>query len=387
MEFKDFVQVIIALICSALIAFTTTPVVRVFAYKIGAVDVPKDSRRMHRVAMPLLGGLAIFCAFVITALAFCDISKSIMGLLVGTLVIVLTGILDDRFSLNPLVKLAMQFVAAGIIVAFGITIDSITLFGNTVYFGSFSYPITVIWIVAMTNAVNLIDGLDGLSCGISAISGLSILISSFFMESTPLFAVILNAALTGACLGFLPFNFNPAKIFMGDTGSMFLGFALAVISILGVFKASAVFSFWLPFIAFAIPLFDTLFAFARRIAHGRSPFSADRGHIHHRLIDIGFNQKQSVTILYSLSAIFGISSILFAIEKPVGGIIIIISALLILVVNWILVTKNDVTREETGLGLSSINPAVKGNDDTFANTRSDRANVPETEDTPNEEAK
>lgn len=385
MDFKDFIQVIIALICSALIAFTLTPVVRVFAYKIGAVDVPKDSRRMHRITMPLLGGLAIFCAFVITTLAFCDISKSIIGLLAGTLVIVLAGILDDKFSLNPLVKLALQFMAAGIIVCFGITIDSVNLFGKTVELGNMTYPITILWILAMTNAVNLIDGLDGLSCGVSAISGLSILISSFFMPSTPMFAVILNAALTGACLGFLPFNFNPAKIFMGDTGSMFLGFSLSVISILGVFKASAVFAFWLPFISFALPLFDTFFAFTRRILKGRNPFSADRGHIHHRLIDLGFNQKQSVTVLYSISAILGISSIMFALERPLGGVIIIFSALLILVVNWLLITKNDETREETGLGLSALAPKVHGNDEAIANTRSDRANVEQLNNQPEEE--
>lgn len=378
MDYRALIYTVIVLICSACIAFTMTPLARVIAYSIGAVDVPKDKRRMHSVAMPLLGGLAIFTAFAITTIAFCDWqldAKPLCGVLLGALFIVVTGVLDDRFNLNPFIKLAMQIVAAGIAVAFGITIDHIAIFGKMIPLGMLSIPVTILWIVAMTNAVNLIDGLDGLSCGVSAISAFSVLFASFFLEDTPFFVVILTAALAGSCIGFLPYNFNPAKIFMGDTGAMFLGFALSVISVLGVFKTTAVISYWIPFIAFAVPLFDTTFAFVRRILHGKSPFSADRGHLHHRLIDMGFNQRQSVTILYAISAIFGIASVLWAIKKPISGILIILSALIILFIDWNFITKNDKTREETGLGLKHLPPHDNGAaHDAAAGTRADAAN-------------
>ncbi len=378
MDYRALLYTAIVLICSACIAFTMTPIARVLAYSIGAVDVPKDKRRMHSVAMPLLGGVAIFTAFVITTLAFCDWTsdaKPLCGVLLGSLFIVITGVLDDKFNLNPFVKLIMQIVAAGIAVAFGITIDHIAIFGKMIPLGVLSIPVTILWIVAMTNAVNLIDGLDGLSCGVSAISAFSVLLASFFLEDTPYFVVVLTAALAGSCIGFLPYNFNPAKIFMGDTGAMFLGFALSAISVLGVFKTTAVISYWIPFIAFAVPLFDTTFAFIRRILHGKSPFSADRGHLHHRLIDMGFNQRQSVTVLYAVSAICGIASVLWAIKKPLSGILIILSALIILFIDWNFITKNDKTREETGLGLKHLPPHDNGAaHDTAAGTRADAAN-------------
>ncbi len=380
--------VLIALICSACIAFTMTPIARVLAFKIGAVDVPKDARRMHRVTMPLLGGVAIFTAFVVTVLAFCDLRESyreICGLLGGATLIVITGILDDRFSLNPFLKLFLQIAAAAIVAFSGITIDQIgghwlkDIIPDQSFLGIHLYnfvniPLTILWIVAVTNAINLIDGLDGLSCGVSTISALSILISSFFMPDVPTIAILLTAILAGSCLGFLPYNFNPAKIFMGDTGSMFLGFTLSTISVIGVFKTDAIIAYWVPFIAFAVPLCDTAFAFIRRILQGKSPFSADRGHIHHKLIDMGFNQRQSVTILYAISSIFGIASVLWAINRPIGGIVVIACAVAILFINWRFITKSDTTRQETGLGLARLVPEKsKGTDEAAASTRSDVA--------------
>lgn len=370
---ESLIYIGIAMICAACIAFTMTPLARVMAYKIGAVDVPKDKRRMHRVAMPLLGGIAIFAAFVITTLAFCDLTTNtlqIFGLLCGSAIIVVTGVFDDKISLNPLLKLFLQILAACVVAFCGIRIEYI---GGLINLGNLSIPATVFWIVAVTNAVNLIDGLDGLSCGVSAISALSILVSSFFMPDMPYFAILLTAILAGSCIGFLPYNFNPAKIFMGDTGAMFLGFSLSVISILGVFKTDAIISFCVPFIAFAVPLCDTAFAFIRRILQGKSPFSADRGHIHHRLIDMGFNQKQSVTILYAISTICGIAAILWAINRPVGGIVVIVSAIVILFINWRFITKNDETRQETGLGLAHLPQAQGIKDEGLTNTRADVA--------------
>ena len=394
----QILYVIIALVCSACIAFTMTPIARVLAFKIGAVDVPKDTRRMHRVAMPLLGGVAIFTAFVVTVLAFCDLQenwKVILGLLGGATVIVITGILDDRFSLNPFLKLFLQILAAAIVAFSGITIDQIggywlkdilpdtTFLGIPVY-NFVNIPLTIVWIAAVTNAINLIDGLDGLSCGVSTISAISILISSFFMPDVPTIAILLTAILAGSCLGFLPYNFNPAKIFMGDTGAMFLGFTLSTISVIGVFKTDAIIAYWVPFIAFAVPLCDTAFAFIRRILQGKSPFAADRGHIHHKLIDMGFNQRQSVTILYAISAIFGIASVLWAINRPIGGIVVIVCAIVILFTNWRFITKNDTTRQETSLGLGHLIPEkTKGTDEAAASTRSDVANAQQAENNEN----
>ncbi len=359
MFFHDYISLIVAFVCAFLISLSTTPMVRVLAYKIGAIDIPKDKRRIHKAPTPLIGGLAIFLAFLITTLVFCEIDAQISGLLLGTVIIAITGVIDDKFSMNPLVKLGMQ-ILCGIIAWFmGIRIDHINIFGSYILFGSFSIIVTVFWIVALTNAVNLIDGLDGLSCGVSTISAVCMLISSFFLADTSVTVILMIAILAGSCAGFLPYNFNPAKIFMGDTGALFLGYVLACLSIMGFFKVTAVVSFWVPFLAFALPLTDTFVAFVRRIIKGHNPFRADRGHIHHKLIDAGFNQKQTVMILYAVSAIMGISAIVFAMDKPIQGSVVLIIAIVLAIVNWRLIKSNDETRNETGLGISPSLPATK----------------------------
>ena len=177
------------------------------------------------------------------------------------------------------------------------------------HLGWASYPITLLWIVGMINAVNFIDGLDGLACGVSSIASLTVFTIALLV-SEPYVAIVM-AALTGACFGFLPYNMNPAKIFMGDTGSMFLGYMLAVMSINGLFKLYAVISFIVPFLILGLPIFDTAFAIVRRLLKGQSPLQADRGHIHHRLVDLGFGQKQSVAILYAVSVVLGLAAVIF----------------------------------------------------------------------------
>jgi len=351
MTFYDLIYLIIAMLCAFFISLSTTPIVRVLAYKIGAVDVPKDNRRMHKVAMPLMGGLAIFIAFTVTSLVFNEVSKQFLGMLLGAFIIIITGIIDDIYNMNPFVKLTMQVISALVAAGSGIRIEHINLFGHYINFNAFSYVVTVIWFVALTNAVNLIDGLDGLSCGVSTISAVTILVSSFFLPEKTFSIVLLTAILAGSCAGFLPFNLNPAKIFMGDTGALFLGYILAAISILGFFKINAIVAFWVPFLAFAFPLADTSFAFLRRIFHGKSPFTADRGHIHHKLIDMGFNQRQSVAMLYAISSIMGVAAILFAMSNVVGGIVILVFALIVFVLNWALVNRSNETRGRTGLSL------------------------------------
>ncbi|MBR3995815.1 MAG: undecaprenyl/decaprenyl-phosphate alpha-N-acetylglucosaminyl 1-phosphate transferase [Clostridia bacterium] len=350
--YQSIVTLLIAILCAFLITFTTTPIARVIAFKVGAIDIPKDKRRMHKEPIPRMGGLAIFLGFAITVIVFLAPTKEINGMLLGALLLVVTGIFDDIYSLPALFKLFLQLAASTIAVLMGNVINSVTIFGNYINFGNFAIPLSVIWITALINAVNLIDGLDGLSCGVSAISSVSMLFSAFFLPEPSFAIILLIASLAGACIGFLPFNFNPASIFMGDTGAMFLGYSLAIISIQGFFKIDALLSFWIPFLVFALPILDTSFAFTRRILHGRSPFSADRGHIHHKLIDMGFSQKQSVMILYSICGILGVSAVLFAMDRPIEGISVIFVALFIYLLNWIFVNKNPETREHMGMGLS-----------------------------------
>lgn len=342
-----YFQVFLGLICAGLISLTVTPIVRVLAYKIGAVDVPKDNRRMHKKPMPLLGGLSIFLGFSISSLIFCDITSAMLAAWFGGLLIIVIGILDDKYALNAWIKLLGQIAAAMIAVGpGGVQIDHINLFGKYIHFGAAAIPITVLWIVGMTNAINLIDGLDGLACGVSAISSTSMLIVT--LMHADLGVAMLTAILTGACIGFLPFNMNPAKIFMGDTGALFLGYMLSILSIIGVFKTTAVVSFLIPVIIFGYPLFDTVFAFARRILQGRSPFSADRGHLHHRIIDMGFNVRQSVSILYCICSILGILAIMLTEQRTAASLVILFVALIIGLFNYALI-KNKNTRTLTGL--------------------------------------
>ena len=301
-----------ALLTAALVALISTPVVRSLAFRVGAVDVPKDNRRMHNHPIPRMGGLAIFFGFILSVLIFIPLTPELRGMLLGSVVIVILGILDDIFALPALPKFFVQIGAALIAVLEGNRIDFLSnpnIFSQDLFWelGLLAVPITALWIVGITNAVNLIDGLDGLACGVSTISSMTLLVIALVMEEPDV--AILMGALSGACIGFLPYNLNPAKIFMGDTGSTFLGFILAVVSIQGLFKFYAIISFAVPFLMLGLPIFDTCFAILRRVSHGQSPMAPDRGHIHHRLIDMGFTQKQAVAVLYIISAILGLSAV------------------------------------------------------------------------------
>ena len=319
-----------ALLVAGILSFLFTPLVKLLAQKVGAMDVPKDSRRMHDHPIPRMGGLAIFIGFLLATVVFCSelrTDRSLQSILLGAIVIVILGVFDDRHPLSAKLKLVVQLVAAAIVVFYGdLRIDRLTNpFGGSLYsywdFGVFSYPITIIWIVAITNAVNFIDGLDGLACGVSCISSLNMLVIALLVSDAQV--AIIMAALTGACLGFVPYNFNPAKIFMGDTGSTFLGFMLATISIQGLFKAYAAISFIVPFLLLGLPIFDICFAVIRRIASGHSPMEADRGHFHHRLIDMGFSQKQSVAIAYVLTGILGLAAVLLTVSGAMRTLIML----------------------------------------------------------------
>lgn len=310
---------IIYCIAAAVIAwafsFSATPMARIFAYGIKALDVPKDERRVHKKTTPLLGGLAIWFGFTAASVLFCAITKESVSMWIGSTLIVIVGVIDDRFGISAMLKFLLQIaIATGTVILGGIAVEEINVFGNVFEFNTVTgVIISVFWIVALINAINLIDGLDGLACGISCIGAASILIISIIYSNT--YMAIFAAILVGACAGFLPYNFNPAKIFMGDTGSMFLGYILAIMSIQGSMKMNSLLAFITPVAVFGLPILDTAFAFIRRILQGRSPFSADRGHLHHRLIDIGFTQKQTVCIMYMISAALGMSAILFSLRN------------------------------------------------------------------------
>ncbi|MBQ4042554.1 MAG: undecaprenyl/decaprenyl-phosphate alpha-N-acetylglucosaminyl 1-phosphate transferase [Clostridia bacterium] len=342
---------IVAVICAALLAYAITPPVRVLAYKIGAIDIPADARRMHKKPIPRLGGLAIFFSFIITSLIFCKLSPALVSIWIGGLILCVLGTLDDIYRLHWLVKLIVQIAAAALAVVNGVSIDQINLGGGYLHLGVWSYPLTILWITGLTNAINFIDGLDGLACGVSAICACSICGVTLLMGDFS--SALITAILAAACFGFLPFNRNPARIFMGDTGALFLGFTLAVISVEGVFKLHTLISLLIPVSIFALPLFDTLFAILRRVLHGKSPFSADRGHLHHRLVDMGFTQKETVGILYAICGILGMvaltfTEVMFKETRFIKSIGLAAAAIAILTVNFILM-RNPSTRYLSGL--------------------------------------
>jgi len=327
-EMQFILKLIGALVVAGLISYFATPLVKSLAYKVGAIDVPKDNRRMHKTPIPRLGGLAIFIAFLFAVIIFGKIDQQMQGILLGAIMIVVLGVLDDIMTLRALPKFLVQIAAAGVVVYHGCTIQFISnpnVFSDIAYInlGWLAAPVTIIWIVAITNAVNFIDGLDGLAVGVSAISTASLLVIALMVAEMNVSIIL--AALLGACIGFIPYNKNPAKIFMGDTGSTFLGYILAVVSIQGMFKMYNIISFVVPFLMLGLPIFDTSFAFIRRIAHGQSPMRPDRSHVHHRLIDMGFSQKQAVAVLYIISAILGLSAVVLTTSGPIKAILLLLA--------------------------------------------------------------
>ncbi|NMA49548.1 MAG: undecaprenyl/decaprenyl-phosphate alpha-N-acetylglucosaminyl 1-phosphate transferase [Tissierellia bacterium] len=306
--------VLLPFVATFLLALVLTPVVIKFAVKIGAMDIPKDDRRVHRIAMPLMGGLAMYIAVVIGMLLFLPKDRKFLAILIGATLILISGIKDDIKGTTPKEKLFYQILAASVAIWGGISIENITnpfVQGSTGFALSWlTIPITLFWIVGITNTLNLIDGLDGLAGGVAFISSFSFMLVALKMELG--FIGVLAALVAGACLGFLPYNFNPAKIFMGDTGSLFLGYMLAIISIEGALKSVATIAMIIPIIILGVPIFDTTFAIFRRVSKGQSIMTADKSHLHHRLLEKGFTQKKTVLILYAISGVFGLFAVLIS---------------------------------------------------------------------------
>lgn len=335
-EYKVVLLVLSTFALAGVLSFWLTPHVSEFAHKVGAMDIPRDARRMHKKPTPRMGGLAIFMGFLVALLTFGTLDAQMLSILLGAMIIVVLGIFDDIVALGAKFKFCIQIIAAAIPVCIGgLKIEFFTSFnpfsGNPYFsLGYLAIPVTILWIVGITNAVNLIDGLDGLAAGVSSIAALTML--AVGLLTNEVMVAITMAAITGACLGFLPYNFNPAKIFMGDTGSTFLGFMLATMSIEGFFKFYAIISFAVPFLILGLPIFDTASAITRRLMEGRSPMSPDRGHVHHKLVDMGFNVKQSVAILYAISGTLGLAAVILTTSGEAKAMILILAVILVMAV-------------------------------------------------------
>lgn len=310
---------------AAMGSFLMTPLAKKLAYKVGAIDVPKDERRVHKKPIPRMGGVAIYLGFVTSVIMSVGLDQKIIGMLIGGTLIVLMGIVDDIKPLSAKVKLVGQIISALVLVKFGMRIEmlNIPFVDMQINFQMLSIPVTIFWIVGITNTLNLIDGLDGLAAGVATIAAFSL----FYVAHVNgrLIAPFMTLAIAGACIGFLPYNFNPAKIFMGDTGSLFLGYMLAAISIDGMIKGATAIATVVPVLALGLPIFDTTFAILRRLLNGRPIMEADKGHLHHKLLSTGMGQKRTVLTLYGISSIFGVSAALINSSKSWDSLFIIIA--------------------------------------------------------------
>lgn len=313
---------LVAFAIALFFGWVLTPYVKKMAFRVGAVDRP-DARKVHHVIMPRLGGLAIYAGFMAAVLSCMNITKDVVGVLLGGTVILIVGIFDDIYQLSAKKKLLGQIAAALVLILFDIRIEWFNNpFGGYFYLDYLSIPFTVFWVVSFTNVVNLMDGLDGLAAGVSAIASVTVILVALQQGFYPI--AIITAALAGGTIGFMRYNFNPATIFMGDTGSLFIGYMLAAISIFGAVKSAATIALIVPAIALGLPIMDTAFAIARRYINGKPIFKPDKGHLHHRLLALGFTQRQAVILMYLISGGLCLSAVLFTEVDGVYAIVLLI---------------------------------------------------------------
>ena len=313
------------------------PVIMKVANHVNALDIPNE-RKVHKEPMPRLGGLAIFLGFLLGYMLFCSQTPQMISILIGSFILIIVGMIDDIKPINPLPKFLGQVAAAIVVVWYGnIVMQDISAYGLYLNFGIFAKPITVLFIISVINCLNLIDGLDGLAGGISTIFFITISIIISIMGIYNGLDASLSLIMIGATLGFLLYNFYPAKIFMGDSGSMFLGYMIAVISLLG-FKNVTLTSFLVPVLILAIPILDTFFAIIRRLLKGESFAKADKEHFHHQILKMSGNQIKTVLIIYLIQILFSIASIVYVLRNPKLGQIIYVILLIIIV--WIVSTTN-----------------------------------------------
>ena len=327
---SDLIYVAVILI-GAVLSCALTPLMRRLALKVGAVDRPDGKRKLQREPVPYFGGIAIVAAFLATgavALALMNgLTRSYAVIAVGALMIAITGVIDDVFDMKPYVKFLIEIAVALATVLLGGAIEYVYIFGVYINFGIFSVPLTVLWIVLVTNSVNMMDGLDGLACGISSIALMAFLVSA--IANGDVVSAVVCGALCGAALGFLPYNLAPASIFMGDAGALSLGYVMATVSVFGFFKGQAFLTIVVPTLVLALPVTDAVRLFFVRISKGRNPFSSDRLHIHHRLVDMGMTPRGAVLVLYVISLMFGVAAVIYMVS-PASAAFIIFFALVAL---------------------------------------------------------
>ncbi|MDN5326831.1 MAG: UDP-GlcNAc:undecaprenyl-phosphate/decaprenyl-phosphate GlcNAc-phosphate transferase [Moorella sp. (in: firmicutes)] len=321
---------ILALALAGIVSFLLTPLLCRIAPRLGAVDKP-NARKIHHTLMPRLGGVAIYAGFMLAYWLGGYHHQEYPGLFFAGTFIMVVGIIDDIRSLSPRLKLLGQIIAAVILVAFGVRVDFLTNpFDGLFILGKLAIPVTIFWLVGVTNALNLVDGLDGLAAGTSLIAAVTIAVVAWF--NGELAVAFLSLALAAAVLGFLPFNFHPARIFMGDSGSMFLGFNLAALATIGLTKSATVISLFIPVVILGLPILDTLFAIVRRFLNHRPIFAPDKGHLHHRLLAHGLSQRQAVGVIYLVDACLGGSAILLSRVATDQGVLILIGLAVIILV-------------------------------------------------------
>ncbi|BAN92772.1 glycosyltransferase, group 4 family [Streptococcus dysgalactiae subsp. equisimilis SK1250] len=340
--FSFTIDYVLVLIGALLISLVLTPIVRFLAFRVGAVDNP-NARRVNKVPMPTSGGLAIFTSFMVASLIFMPLASKgvllggqsyfayILPVVIGALMITLTGFLDDLYELSP--KLKMLGIVAGAIIIWAFTdfkFDSfkIPFGGPLLAFGPFlTFFLTVLWIISITNAINLIDGLDGLVSGVSIISLVTMaIVSYFFLPQTDFFLTLTILVLIASIAGFFPYNYHPAIIYLGDTGALFIGFMIGVLSLQGLKNSTAV-AVVTPVIILGVPIMDTIVAIIRRSLSGKKFYEPDKMHLHHRLLSLGFTHRGAVLVVYGIAMLFSLISLLLNVSSRIGGILLLLGLL------------------------------------------------------------
>ncbi len=321
-----------ALAAAFITALLATPLVRKLAFTVGAVDRPDNHRKIHGKVMPRMGGLAVYAGFAAAVLVFGRLSPAAIGIIAGGSLIVLLGFIDDWRGISPRVKLAGQVAAALVAVYFGLKVEFLTnpFDGGVIDLGLWSVPVTVFWIVAVTNALNLIDGLDGLAGGTAGIAALTLACVVWVdmlqngASDVQAEAIGLALALAASVAGFLPYNFYPARVFLGDCGSLFLGYTLSALAVMGLAKGATFISVVIPVVILGIPLLDTAMAVVRRLFKRRPVFQPDREHLHHRLLQAGMSHVQAVLCLYGVNAVLGASAVVMTLVTPSQAVVLLI---------------------------------------------------------------
>ncbi len=339
-------QIFLIIITTFVFTLIFIPVVKKIAVHIGAIDIPNE-RKVHTKEIPRLGGIGIYFGFLLGYILFGKESLQMNSILIGSFIIVLTGVIDDIKPIPARYKLYGQILGSAVIPLYGgILLQDVGAFGLYLNFGIFAYPLTIIFIVAIINCINLIDGLDGLAAGISSIYFLTIGIIALIMNNTLGLDIILTFIMLGSTLGYLYHNFYPATIFMGDSGSMFLGYIIAVIALLG-FKNVTLTSLIIPIFLLAIPILDTLFAIIRRIINKQPIYMPDKSHLHHQLLKFKSSQRTTVLIIYLVDILFAIASIIYVLRNRILGIIIY---LILFILILLLILKTNIIKERKKKG-------------------------------------